>query len=74
MAFVPTAIRVSVVGTGVVGEWLLGALDRHRPRLRDEYALALRVVAVANRGAHSVPRHVNPGAAGGVAEGSVGTL
>jgi homoserine dehydrogenase len=50
VAFMPTPIRVSVVGTGMVGEWLLRALDGHRARLRDEYALALRVVAVANRG------------------------
>jgi homoserine dehydrogenase len=45
----PVRIRVSIVGLGVVGAWLLGAIDRHRDRLRDEYGLALSVVALASR-------------------------
>jgi homoserine dehydrogenase len=44
-----TPIRVSVVGLGAVGEWLLRALDGHRARLRDEHVLDLSVVAIANR-------------------------
>ncbi|MQA74055.1 MAG: hypothetical protein GEU88_06910 [Solirubrobacterales bacterium] len=49
VAAAATPIRVSVVGVGVVGEWLLRAIDRHRERLRDEYSLELSIVAVANR-------------------------
>src|SRR5205807_2070302 len=45
----PVRIRVSVVGLGMVGAWLLEAIDRHRDRLRDEYGLVLSVVALAGR-------------------------
>jgi homoserine dehydrogenase len=41
--------RVSIVGLGTVGEWLLRALDRNAARLRDRYGADLRVVAIASR-------------------------
>lgn len=42
-------IRVSLIGVGMVGEWLLRAIDRHRNRLRDRYGVDLKVVALASR-------------------------
>jgi homoserine dehydrogenase len=45
----PVPIRVSIVGTGMVGQWVLRAIDRHRDRLRDDYGIDLRVVARASR-------------------------
>jgi homoserine dehydrogenase len=49
VALAATTVRVSVVGLGVVGEWVLRALDRHRERIRNQYALELSLVAIANR-------------------------
>jgi homoserine dehydrogenase len=46
---VPVPIRVSVVGFGTVGHWLLGAIDRHRERLRDRYRIDPIVVGLASR-------------------------
>jgi homoserine dehydrogenase len=49
MSSTPVPIRVSVVGVGTVGAWLLRAIERHRGRVRDRYALDLDVVALASR-------------------------
>src|ERR671918_62549 len=42
-------IRVSLIGVGMVGEWLLRAIGRHRDRLRDRYGVDLKLVALASR-------------------------
>jgi homoserine dehydrogenase len=42
-------IRVSLVGLGTVGRWVLGAIERHRRPLAERESIDLRVVAVANR-------------------------
>jgi homoserine dehydrogenase len=43
------AMRVSVVGLGTVGTWLLRAIERDRELLTDRYGADLRVVALASR-------------------------
>jgi homoserine dehydrogenase len=45
----PVRVRVSIVGLGAVGEWVLRALDRQRSRLRDEHGVEFSVVALATR-------------------------
>ena len=49
MRSAPVPMRVSVIGAGTVGEWLLRAIDRHGDRLRNRYAVDLRPVALASR-------------------------
>lgn len=49
-------VRVSLVGAGMVGEWLLRAIERHRDRLRDRYGIDLTLVALASRGGGFVYR------------------
>jgi homoserine dehydrogenase len=44
-----TPIRVGVIGTGTVGQWLLRAIARQRAALRERDGLDLVVVAVAGR-------------------------
>src|SRR5215218_9552328 len=49
MRSAPVPVRVSVVGLGMVGQWVLGAIDRNGDRLRKTYGIDLRVVARASR-------------------------
>jgi homoserine dehydrogenase len=42
-------VRVSVIGLGTVGRWVLEAIDRHAEMLRERHSLELRVVALATR-------------------------
>jgi homoserine dehydrogenase len=42
--------RVAVVGLGMVGEWLLRAIERRRDSLAAERGVDLRIVALATRG------------------------
>jgi homoserine dehydrogenase len=49
MALTDPPIGVSLVGMGTVGEWVLAAIDRHVPLLRERYSVELRVVALASR-------------------------
>ena len=42
-------VRISVVGLGTVGTWLLRAIARHHDRLVQRYDVDLRMVALANR-------------------------
>jgi homoserine dehydrogenase len=42
-------VRVSVVGVGTVGEWLLRATERHSGRLRDLYGVDLKLVGLGSR-------------------------
>lgn len=44
-----TPVRVGVIGTGTVGQWLLRAIAQRRAGLRDRHGIDLRVVAVAGR-------------------------
>jgi len=44
-----TPVRVGVIGTGTVGQWVLRAIHRDRNRLGDRYGVGLRVVAVGGR-------------------------
>jgi homoserine dehydrogenase len=41
--------RVSIVGFGTVGQWLVRALEEHRARIGERYALSFEVVGLANR-------------------------
>jgi homoserine dehydrogenase len=41
-------VRLSVVGFGTVGRWLVSAVDRHADRLADRYGVAVSVVGVGN--------------------------
>ncbi len=59
-----TPVRVGVIGTGTVGQWLLRAIGARREALRTAYAIDLRVVAVAGRdGLVSSPDGIDVGAA-----------
>jgi homoserine dehydrogenase len=42
-------VRVAVIGTGTVGQWLLRAIRRDRRRLAERYGIDLRVVGVGGR-------------------------
>jgi homoserine dehydrogenase len=42
-------VRVSVIGVGMVGQWLLRAIAGRHDRIRDRHGVDLRVVAVASR-------------------------
>jgi homoserine dehydrogenase len=48
MAKTGSGVRISVVGLGTVGTWLLRAIDRDRERLRDRYGADLRVVGLGS--------------------------
>jgi homoserine dehydrogenase len=45
----PVPIRVSVIGLGTVGQWLLRAIDRHHDLLRDHHGVDLKLVGVGSR-------------------------
>jgi homoserine dehydrogenase len=45
----PVRVRVSIVGLGTVGGWVLRALERQGTRLRDEHGVEFSVVALATR-------------------------
>jgi len=45
----PVVIRVTVIGTGVVGQWLLRAIERDRDQLRDRHGVDLVVVGLGSR-------------------------
>jgi homoserine dehydrogenase len=59
-----TPVRVGVIGTGTVGQWLLHAIGGRRDALRARYGIDLLVVAVAGRdGLVSSPEGIDVGAA-----------
>jgi homoserine dehydrogenase len=66
-------VRVSVVGLGTVGRWLVGAIERHRDALAERESIELRLVAVANRRQGFVYREsgIQPAIASGASIGGL---